>query len=127
MTHNSTVNTAFPLRTQHFTCDVDDSFTDFLLCAYTDFVMITVTQTESLGTIFQSRVDTNLDGAAAFNIRVLVGNRSDSVLMLCARQLAEGILAAGCTKPLMLCLGLKSLSMTSIRQVIQHVVQHPVW
>ncbi|KAL0034740.1 hypothetical protein WJX77_005018 [Trebouxia sp. C0004] len=98
MTHNSTSHTAFPLRTQQFTCDIDDSFTDFLLCAYADCVMVTVTQTETLGTIFQSRVDTNLDGAAAFNIRVLVGNRTDSVLMLCARQLAEGLLAAGCTK-----------------------------
>lgn len=89
--------------------------------------MVTVTQTETLGTIFQSRVDTNLDGVAAFNIRVLVGSRTDSVLMLCARQLAEGLLAVGCTKPLMLCLGLKDLSMPSIRQVIQQVVQHPVW
>ncbi len=55
MTHNSTGHTAFPVRTQQFTCDIDDSFTDFLLCAYADCVMVTVTQTETLGTIFQSR------------------------------------------------------------------------
>ena len=44
------------------------------------------------------RTDTNLDGAAVFNIRVLVGNRNDELLMLCARQMAEGLLNAGCSK-----------------------------
>lgn len=127
MTHSLNGSTAFPVRTDHFCCDSDDISTDYLLCAYADCVMVTVTQTESFGTVFQSRVDTNLDGAAAFNIRVLVGNRTDSLLMLCARQLAESILAAGCTKPLVLCLGLKEPSMPSIRQVIEQVVQHPVW
>lgn len=127
MTHSANGDADFPVRSQQFSCDIEDSFTDFLLCAYADCVMITVTQTESLGTIFQSRVDSNLGGVASFNIRVLVGNRSDSLLLLCARQLAEGLLGEGCAKPLMLCLGLKELSMPIIRQVIQHVVQHPVW
>ena len=44
------------------------------------------------------RTDTNLDGAAAFSIRVLIGNRGDEMLMLCARQLAQAVLESGCTR-----------------------------
>ena len=47
--------TTFPVKTQHFGSEIDDSFTDFLLCAYADYIMITVTQTESMGTIFQCK------------------------------------------------------------------------
>ena len=55
MTQNLNGNTAFPVRTEHFCCNSDGSSTDYLLCAYADCIMITVTQTESLGTVFQSR------------------------------------------------------------------------
>ena len=117
------------------------------------------------GCFADCRVDQNLDGAAIFNTRVLVGNRNDAMLQLCARQLSEGVLAAGCSRytpstdvkliatilckvvvyaqggcshampdfvrvqrrPVMLCLGLKELSMPSVRHIIQQVVQHPVW
>lgn len=53
--------------------------------------------------ILSSRTDTNLDGAAAFSIRVLVGNRSDEMLMLCARQLAQAVLESGCTRYTTVC------------------------
>ena len=55
MTHSLNGSTAFPVRTDHFCCDSDDISTDYLLCAYADCVMVTVTQTESFGTVFQSR------------------------------------------------------------------------
>lgn len=45
----------FPVKTQQLCCEIDDIDTDILLCAYSDYVMVTVTQIESLGTIFQSR------------------------------------------------------------------------
>lgn len=46
---------AFPVRTKQFSQEIQDNHTDFLLCAYADQVMITVTQTDNLGTIMQSR------------------------------------------------------------------------
>ena len=55
MTQNQTAIDAFPLRTKQFSQDIQDNHTDFLLCAYSDYIMVTVTQTESLGTIMQSR------------------------------------------------------------------------
>ena len=55
MTHNQAAVDAFPLSTKQFSQDVQDNHTDFLLCAYSDHIMITVTQTESFGTIMQSR------------------------------------------------------------------------
>lgn len=127
MTQISGQGGSFPLRSQQLAVEIEDIDTDILLCGYSDFVMVAVTQTESLGTIYQARTDTNLDGATAFNIRVLVGNRTDVLLMLCARQLAEGLFTAGCSKPLMLCLGLQDLSLQKVRQIVHQVVQHPVW
>lgn len=55
MTHNAPANDAFPVRTRQFSQDIQDNHTDFLLCAYSDHMMIMVTQTESLGTIMQAR------------------------------------------------------------------------
>lgn len=127
MTQNFSQGGAFPVRSKQLNIEIEDIDTDILLCAYSDYVMVAVTHTESLGTIYQSRADTNLDGATSFNIKVLVGNRTDVLLMLCARQLAEGLSAAGCSKPLMLCLGLRDLSLQKVRQIVHHVVQHPVW
>lgn len=55
MTHLPTAADAFPVRTKQFSQEIQDNHTDFLLCAYADQVMITVTQTDNLGTIMQSR------------------------------------------------------------------------
>ena len=64
------------------------------------------------------RTDTNLDGAAAFSIRVLIGNRGDEMLMLCARHLAQAVLESGCTRyadVILLCARYGMLLLTLLR------------
>ena len=55
MTHNGNIQESFPLRTQQLNIEIEDVDTDVFLCAYSDYVMVTVTQTESFGTVFQSK------------------------------------------------------------------------
>ena len=55
MTHNVSQEASFPVRIQQLNVEIEDVDTDFLLCGYSDYVMVTVTQTESFGTIFQTR------------------------------------------------------------------------
>lgn len=54
MTHNNQ-EASFPVRIQQLNVEIGDIDTDILLCGYSDYVMVTVTQTESFGTIFQTR------------------------------------------------------------------------
>lgn len=55
MTFDRVAEVPFPVSTKQFSHDIEDKHTDFLLCGYVDHLMITVTQTDSLGTILQSR------------------------------------------------------------------------
>ena len=55
MTHNDRQEASFPVRIQQLNIEIEDIDTDILLCGYSDYVMVTVTQTESFGTIFQTR------------------------------------------------------------------------
>ena len=55
MTHSANQQDSFPLRTQQLNSEIDDIDTDIVLCAYSDYVLVTVTQTETFGTVFQSK------------------------------------------------------------------------
>lgn len=55
MTHHVSQEASFPVRIQQLSVEIEDIDTDILLCGYSDYVLVTVTQTESFGTIFQTR------------------------------------------------------------------------
>ena len=55
MTHHVSEETSFPVKIQQLSVEIEDVDTDVLLCGYSDYVLVTVTQTDSFGTIFQCR------------------------------------------------------------------------
>ena len=55
MTHNFSQEASFPVKIQQLNVEIEDIDTDFLLCGYSDYVMVTITQTASFGTIFQTK------------------------------------------------------------------------
>lgn len=55
MTQNYSQGGSFPVRSHQLNVEIDDIDTDILLCAYSDYVMVAVTQTAGLGTVYQTR------------------------------------------------------------------------
>ncbi|KAK9847844.1 hypothetical protein WJX84_000797 [Apatococcus fuscideae] len=95
--------------------------------AYSDRIMLVATNTGTFGTIMQARLEMDMSGSGHPSIIVLLGRRDEPGLALCARRLVEAASAAGCTRPLLLCLGLQDHSLPVIRTVIQAFLDHPVW
>ncbi len=103
--------------------------TDFLLTAYTNCLLVVVTQLGSLGTVLRAEEQTVLGSGTTYHVDVLLGRRDDPMAALCARQLGERLAEAGCASPLLLCLALDHLAVVqqTVQQVIDQVLQHPVW
>lgn len=55
MTHHVSEEASFPVKIQQLNVEIEDTDTDVMLCGYSDYVLVTVTQTDSFGTIFQCR------------------------------------------------------------------------
>ncbi|KAK9833642.1 hypothetical protein WJX74_001458 [Apatococcus lobatus] len=107
--------------------DVAGRSTDFLATPYSDRIMLVASNTGTFGTIMQARMEADVSGTSHPSIRVVLGRREEPGLMLCARRLAEAAAAAGCTRSLLLCIGLLDHSLPAIRTVIQAFLNHPVW
>lgn len=119
----------FPVQTRTTQCSIGGCETHFQLSGYADRVLVVATQVGTLGTIMQAEKETVLGGGSTYRVETLVGRRDDPLLELCTRQLAERLSEAGCDRPLLLCLGLKkeSSSLEAVRQVVQTVMDNPVW
>lgn len=122
-------STAPPLRSTSFSEDVGGRRTDFVLTAYVDRLMIVITQLGTLGTVLHAEKETVLGGGATYRIDTLLGRRDEPLMELCARQLAERLGGANCDRPLLLCLALERAVLTQqvVKQVVELVLQHPVW
>ncbi|EIE20140.1 hypothetical protein COCSUDRAFT_30781 [Coccomyxa subellipsoidea C-169] len=118
---------AFPVNTQEFTTDIDGVSTFFIMSAYADRIMVVATQLGTFGTVLSARGDALLEGKHTFTVDTLLGKRDEPALAVCARHMAESIVQAGCSRPLLLCLGLKQHSLDTMRAIIKEVVAHPVW
>lgn len=91
--------------------------------------MVVATQLGTLGTMLHAQKETVFGGGTTYRVDTLLGPREQPLLELCARQLAERLAAAGCERPLLLCLALEQAALTrqAVQQVIDLVFRHPVW
>ena len=125
------VDSPLPMRSTSFAGEVGGTPTDFLLTAFVDRIMVVITQLGTLGTVLHAEKETAMGGASTFAYRVdtLLGRRDQPLAELCARQLAERLYDAGCDRPLLLCLALEPARLTqqAVKEVLEAVVQHPVW
>jgi proteasome assembly chaperone 3 len=119
----------FPVQTRQLRAAIGGCETDILLSGYADRVLIVVTQVGSLGTVMQAEKETVLGGGSTYRVETLMGRRDDPMLELCTRQLAERLAEAECARPLVVCLGLRpsSSSLEAVRQIVQAVLENPVW
>lgn len=119
----------FPVATREVLCTVGGHPTHVLLSAYADRLLIVATQVGTLGTVLHAEKETVLGGGTTYRVETLVGRRDDPLLELCARQLAERVAAAGCERPLVVCLGLRpgGSSLEAVREIVQAVLDNPVW
>merc|ERR1712072_1516164 len=106
---------------QSFSKVIGDSPTDFMLLEHSNQIMIVVTQIGKLGTLLQARQD---EHSRTYSVDVLLGKRDDPLLEICGRQLIEKLALGGCSKDLMLWLGLeKSVTSATIKDVIAASVE----
>lgn len=119
---------AFPVASKTYERAIGGIATQFAFSAYADRILLIVTQTGTFGTIIEASQDSAYAaGGATFSTTVLLGKRDEPLLPLAARQIVEAAAAAGCGKPLMLCLGLRNHSAESIKAVIKAVAQENIW
>lgn len=108
-------------------CDIDGIPTTFILQPYSDRVFIIVTQSDKLGTILSAGFDVTLAGAESYHVQTLMGKRDVPELELCARQVIQAMKTAGCNKPLLLSLALKSHDLPTMHAIIAKIKDIPVW
>ena len=100
--------------------------TDLLISRYSDKLFISLTQLGKLGTILlveKEAVKTDErteDGREVIGTQVLLGQDSEEIHLL-ARVLAEKLRI---TKPLVLTVGVKSLSVPKVTDLVKFVTQH---
>ena len=116
------------MRSESFAVDIAGRATEFMLTAFLDRIMIVATQLGTLGSVLHAEKET-VGGGSTYRVETLLGRRDEPLAELCARQLAERLDAAGCDRPLLLCLALErdALTPAAVKQVLQAVEQHPVW
>ncbi|CAI5487750.1 unnamed protein product, partial [Closterium sp. Naga37s-1] len=111
----------FPVRSKQFSADIEGTATTFLCLSYDDRLMVVVTQIGTLGSMLYARREQvggaegrgqmeGMEGSSVFNVSVLLGRRDEPLMAACARHLIETLSQQGVTRPLLLCLGLKSHS-----------------
>ena len=61
-------------------------------------------------------------------VDVLLGRRDADLIPVAARRLVQAMAEGGCTRPLLLCLGLVDHSSTAVaREIIDVVLANAVW
>ncbi|CAL5228718.1 g11901 [Coccomyxa viridis] len=125
--HTGKMAQNFPVRTQQWRGNVSGITTDFISSLYADRLMVVATQVGALGTIQSAKAEAVLEGRHTFTVETLLGRRDETTLTICPRALSEKLLDAGCSRPLLLCIGLRDHSRDAMRSIIQEVLAHPLW
>ena len=118
-----------PLPTASWNAPIGGIDCAFSLTAYADRLLVIASQTGTLGAVLHAERETVLGGGSTYRIDTLLGRRDEPLPELAARQLAERLAAAGCDRPLLLCLALQRAALTpaAIRELLAQVLEHPVW
>ena len=103
--------------------------TRFVLTAYTNRIMVVVTQTQNMGTLLMASADDPLNPTnGAFSVRVLLGRREDDDLEAYARSMIELIWRrAPDAGPLLLGISINEHSPEMFRAVLREVEEHRLW
>lgn len=119
----------FSAPTAQFTASIAGQPADVALTAYADRLMVVCTQLGTLGAVLAAEREPSLGSGPTYRVDTLLGRRDDPLPELAARQLAERLAEAGCDRPLLLCLALAKGALTpaAVGELIDAVLQHPVW
>ena len=105
--------------------------TRFVLTAYSNRVMVVVTQTQNMGTLLLAQRDNPMSAASpCYSVRVLLGRRDDEDAEAYARTMVELISKrAPDAGPLLLAISLKegAYSPDMFRGILRQVEEHRVW
>ncbi len=118
----------FPVRTLIYSKVLGGVPTDFAFSGYANQSLVIVTQLGTAGTILSAATDRVLDSPSpTYTITVLTGKRDNPLLPLCARQIAEVASSAGCSKPMIICIGLREHTPALIKDVLACIKQQNIW
>lgn len=117
----------FCVPTRRFQRVLQGIETDFIFSGYTDRVLIVATQIGTVGTVLHASPEVSMEGNATFTVSTMFGRRDQDELVVCARRIVEGATKGGCTRPLIICLGLKSPSIATVKAVVETVLEQPIW
>lgn len=125
----SDVPEAFPVQCSSFAISIQSDSADVYVSRYTDRVLVVITQLASFGTVLATQREQVLGGGSTFRVDTLLGDRGNPVLELCARQLAQSAVDAGCHLPLLVCLGLRPSAATlpGVRDLLEALSKHTIW
>ena len=103
--------------------------TRFVLTAYTNRIMVVVTQTKNMGTLLLARNDNPQNpSATCYSVRVLLGRRDDEAVEVYARTLVELISKrAPDAGPLLLAISIKEHSNDMFRSILKEIEENRVW
>ncbi|CAH9088119.1 unnamed protein product [Cuscuta epithymum] len=101
--------------------------TDIIICSYEDHFLVIATQIGSMGTILHARKEEGMTTEPNFSVSVVLGKRDEVLLLACARQIIEHISSSGSSRSLVLSLGLKDHSMSTLKSIVSTVKESRVW
>ena len=103
--------------------------TRIVLTAYSNRIMVVVTQNENMGTLLLAQNDNPMSASGAcYSVRVLLGKRDDEDIEVYARTLIELITKrAPDAGSLLLAISIKEHSPEMFRGVLREIEEHRVW
>ncbi|CAM6102561.1 unnamed protein product [Calypogeia fissa] len=117
----------FPVASKRVSTEIQGVKTELVLCGYDDSILVVATQIGKIGTLLSARKEEAYGGGPTYNVHTLMGKRDEPFLAACARQLIENMSESGSTRSLVLSLGLKDHSPTTLKSIIQFVIANKIW
>lgn len=118
----------FPVKSRMFSRQIKGQPTDFVFSAYMDRIVLMVSQVGAVGTVVATTSDAAFEAQApTFSTTVVCGKRDEPLMQLAARQIVEQAGSRGCTKPMLICMGLKDHSPETMREVVKAVAADNIW
>eukprot|EP00186_Timspurckia_oligopyrenoides_P004806 CAMPEP_0182444210 /NCGR_PEP_ID=MMETSP1172-20130603/2742_1 /TAXON_ID=708627 /ORGANISM="Timspurckia oligopyrenoides, Strain CCMP3278" /LENGTH=146 /DNA_ID=CAMNT_0024639725 /DNA_START=45 /DNA_END=485 /DNA_ORIENTATION=+ len=103
--------------------------TSILIQAFSDHILLLVSQTGKLGTIVRADHDSVGERGDTFSVETLLGIRDDDWIELLARQVIQDMASRGTDLSLVLCVSLTRAGHEdrAIRDILGHVLANRIW